>query len=145
MCEVVIRGEGEEFLGMTLLGRSALGAGDYWDGNWVKALVDVHVGGFRGSVDGDLRAEELLRFHRQFELLQQSLRGHAWFETYERWLSIHVAGDGRGHMEVRSVIRDQPVMGNTLDCILVTDQSFTRATVAALAAAVRRFPVIGEP
>jgi hypothetical protein len=63
----------------------------------------------------------------------------------ERWLSIGVAGDGKGHMEFKCVIRDQPGIGNTLDCLLATDQTFTRNIVAELGVAVQAFPVIGKP
>jgi hypothetical protein len=145
MCEVAIRCEGGGFLTITLVGRSHPGASDYWDGNWVMASVGVQAGGFRGSVGGHLRAEELADFHEQLARLQESLRGTAEFATMEGWLSIRVEGDGRGHMECRCVIRDEPGIGNTLDCTLSTDQTFTRSTVAELAAAVQAFPVVGRP
>src|SRR5262249_55665334 len=117
---------------------------DYWDGNWVSAAVDVQAGGFHGSVEGDLRAEELSKFLQQLAGLQKSLDGTAQFETMERWLSIRVTGDGRGHMLVRCVIRDQPGIENKLECRLATYQTFTQATVAALAAAVQASPVVGK-
>jgi hypothetical protein len=145
MCEVAIRCDGGDFLTITLLGRSHPGATDYWDGNWVRAAVELSAGGFRGSVGGDLRSEELSQFHDQLVRLQQSLRGIAEFETMERWLSIRVTGDGKGHMEFRCNIRDRPGIGNTLDCTLATDQTFTRSTVTELGVAVRAFPVIGKP
>jgi hypothetical protein len=145
MCEVTIRCEHGEFLSISLLGRTHPTAADYWDGNWLRAAVKLHAGGFRGSVSGDLRAEELVKFHRQFALLRESLRGQAQFETLEGWLSIQVIGDGHGHMEFRCVIRDEPGTGNTLHCTLGNDQTFTRSTVAELAAAVEAFPVRGKP
>jgi hypothetical protein len=145
MCEVAIRCDGGGFLNITLLGRSHPQASDYWDGNWLQAVVKVEAGGFRGSVGGDLRADELARFLDQFMRLQESLRGTAEFETMEGWLSIRVAGDGQGHMGCRCVIRDKPGIGNTLDCTLTTDQTFTLTTVAQLAVAVKAFPVVGEP
>jgi hypothetical protein len=145
MCQVSIRCNGGGFLTIALLGRSHPGATDYWDGNWVRAAVEVAAGEFRGSAGGDVRAEEVAQFHDQLARLQQSLRGTAEFQTMEGWLSIRVTGDGKGHMEFRCVIRDQPGIGNALDCTLATDQTFTRATVTALAAAVQAFPVIGEP
>ncbi len=109
MCEVAVRCESEECLTISLLGRSHPGATDYWDGNWVRANVKVKAGGFRGSVGGDLRTEELARFLAQLGRLQESLRGTAEFATMEEWLSLRVSGDGKGHMEFRCVIRDQRV------------------------------------
>jgi hypothetical protein len=145
MVEITICCDGGGLLKIALLGRSHPGADDYWDGNWVRAAVDVQTGGFRGSVAGDLRAEELAQFLNQLAPLQETLLGTAEFETMEGWLSIRVAGDGRGHMEFRCVVRDQPGIGNTLDCILACDQTFTQATVVQLAAAVQAFPVVGKP
>jgi hypothetical protein len=145
MCEVTIRREDGEFLTIALVSRSHPGASDYWDGNWVNASVKVWAGGFRGSLGGQVRAEELAAFHDQLARLQESLRGAAEFTTMEGWLSIRVEGDGRGHMECRCVIRDEPGIGNTLDCTLATDQTYTRSTVAELAAAVQAFPSIGTP
>ena len=144
MVEVAVRCEGGEFLTIAVVGRSHL-ATDYWDGNWVTAAVEVQAGGFRGAAGGHLRAEELADFHRQLAQLQESLRGTAEFTTMEGWLSIRVEGDGRGHMACRCVLRDEPGIGNTLDCLLLTDQTFTRSTVAELAAVVQAFPVVGRP
>lgn len=61
-------------------------------------------------------------------------------------VAVHPGGgDGRGHMACRCVVRDEPGIGNTLDCTLATDQTFTRTAVAELAAVVRAFPAIGRP
>ncbi len=100
--------------------------------------------GERCSISGDLRAEELARFYEQLLRLQESLRGTAEFETMERWLAIRVAGDGKGHLAFRCIVSDEPGIGNTLDCTLATDQTFTQTTVAQLGAAVQTFPVIGS-
>jgi hypothetical protein len=145
MCGIAIRCEGGEFLTITLLGRSHPDASDELDGNWITATVEVRAGGFHGSVGGHLRAEELAAFHDALARLQESTRGTAEFATMEGWLSIRVVGDGRGHVECRCVIRDEPGAGNTLDCVLATDQTFTRSTVADLARAVQAFPVLGQP
>lgn len=145
MGEVTIRGENGDLLRITLLGRSHPGATDFWDGNWLWATVEVRAGAFRGSVCGDLRADELFRFLRQLVTLQESLGGTAEFQTMEGWLSLRLVGDGQGHMACRCVLRDKPGIGNALECTLTTDQTFIRETAAQLAAAVQAFPVIGEP
>lgn len=145
MFEVSVRCEGDEFLTITVLGRSHPGSTDFWDGNWVQAAVEVSVGGFRGQVSGNLRADELAAFAERLARLQESLRGEAAFETMEGWLSLRFVGNGRGHLEIRCVVRDQPGVGNTLECVLATDQTFTRSTVGELAAVVQAFPVVGRP
>jgi hypothetical protein len=145
MCEITIRCEGGEFLTITLWGRSHSPATDFWDGNWISAMVKVQAGGFRGSVGGDLRAEELVDFLKHLVLLQEALRGTAQFFTMEGWLSIRVEGDGRGHMKCECTLLDEPGIGNRLEFTLNTDQTFTRSTVDELTAAVHEFPVLGAP
>jgi hypothetical protein len=144
MWEVAIRCEGRNHLTIALWGRSHA-ATDYWDGNWVRTSVEVEVGGFRGSVDGDVRTDELVRFHQQLAHLQQTLWGTAEFATMEGWLSIRAEGDGCGHLTFRCAIYDEPGVGNALHCTLTTDQTFTRNTVAELEKAIEALPVIGTP
>ena len=150
MGEIAIRCEGSDFLTINILGRSHPACPDFWDGNWVRAVVEVSAGGFRGEVSGDLRAEELAAFAEQLARLQETLRGEAAFETMEGWLSIRAIGDGRGHVEFACVVRDLASIsntvatGNTLECVLATDQTFTRSTVAELIAVVQEFPVVGS-
>jgi hypothetical protein len=145
MNEVTVRTNGDEFLTLCLWGHSHPDAEDYWDGNWLYAGIEVKAGGFSGSVGGQVRAEELVAFGEQLKQLQETLRGTAEFKTMEDWLSIRVEGDGRGHMNFRCVILDERGGRATLHCTLATDQTFTRSTLAELAAAVEAFPVRGTP
>jgi hypothetical protein len=144
MCVIRIGGEQAEYLAIHLLGRSHPARQDYWDGNWLRAQVEVAAGGFRGLVIGDLRADEFARFHEQFSRLQESLRGTAEFVTMEGWLSIRVIGDGRGHMSFECEVRDEPGIGNTLSCEFECDQTFVPPILAQVRKALERFPVLGE-
>jgi hypothetical protein len=145
MCTIRVGGERAEFLAITLLGRSHPTAGEYWDGNWVRAIVEVVAGGFRGEVGGDLRTDELAAFHRELFPLVESLSGSARLSTQEDWLSIVVTGDGRGHMELSCEIRDQPGVGNSLAFRLALDQTYLRSMAEQLGRAVSEYPVIGRP
>lgn len=133
-----------EFLKLSLEYRSQPNCDDYWDGNWISASVVVRAGGFRGSIDGDIRAEELDEFRRQFAQLLESLQGVAEFDTLEDWLSIRATGDGHGHIEIRCVVLDQPGIGNKHELTLASDQSFAKQTVSQLAEATKAFPVVGR-
>jgi hypothetical protein len=145
MCTIRVGGENSEFLAITILGRSHTDARDQWDGNWVRASVEVGAGDFRGEVRGDLRAEELVSFHREFARLSGSLVGEARFTTMEDWLSIVVTGDRRGQIELTCEVRDQPGIGNTLAFRLALDQTYLRPMAEQLGRAVSEFPVIGRP
>lgn len=144
MWEVSVRCEGGNHLTLTLWGR-AHAATDYWDGNWVRASVEIEVGGFRGSVGGDVRTDELVRFHDQLAKLQKALNGTAEFSTMEGWLSIRAEGNGRGHIVFRCGIYNEPGGEDVFRCTLATDQTFTRSTVAELADAIAALPIIGTP
>jgi hypothetical protein len=126
------------------VGRSHPAASDYWDGNWVRAVVEVAAGGFRGKVEGDLRADEFDAFRRELDLLGESLAGIARFATMEGWLSISATGDGHGHIELSCEVCDQPGIGNTLAFRLALDQTYLRPLVAQLRQAMAKLPVIGE-
>jgi hypothetical protein len=66
-------------------------ASDYWDGNWVYAIVKIAARAFRGEFEAQLRAEEFVSFRDQLRPLPESLKGHAEFETTEGWLIIDMA------------------------------------------------------
>lgn len=118
---------------------------DFWDGNWVACAIDVKVGGFRGHVDADLRAEEFMTFRDGLQRLYDQLAGEAVFKTMEHWLTILVRGDGRGHFEAQCELRDDPGMGNRLVFSLAFDQTELLPILRSLDAVLRAFPVIGRP
>jgi hypothetical protein len=145
MCTIRVGGERREFLAITLLGRSHPDARDCWDGNWVRAAVEVAAGGFRGQVVGDLRVDELVALHRDLVQLVESLVGEARFTTMEDWLTIDATGDGRGHIALSCEVRDRPGIGNLLTFRLTLDQTDLQPMVTQLGRALSEFPVLGRP
>jgi hypothetical protein len=144
MCVIRIGGEESEFLSITVLGRSHPECNDFWDGNWLRARVEIAVGGFRALVICDLRSEELRQFHCDLARLQETTRGVAEFFTMERWLFLRVVGDGRGHVLFQCKVNDNAGIGNTLSCELNVDQTFVRLFLGQLAIALQVYPVVGE-
>jgi hypothetical protein len=118
---------------------------DYWDGNWIGCTIDVRAGGFRGSVNADLRTEEFVSFRDALRDLYDRLAGEAMFETMEHWLTIKIVGDGRGHFEAKCELRDDPGMGNRLEFALAFDQTDLPPVLRDLDAIVAAFPVVGRP
>ena len=59
-------------------------------------------------------------------------------------------GNGNGHVEFNCVVRDLASIGNTaetgntLECVLATDQTFTWSTLADLFAALKEFLIVGK-
>jgi hypothetical protein len=144
MCVIRFGYDDVEFLAITLLGRAHPDCTDYWDGNWLRAKVELVAGGFRGVVRGDLRTDELARFHAELLSLDESLHGAAEFATMEGWLTIDIRGNGRGRIDLDCELKDEPGIGNTLICRLTHDQSFLRPMLAQLGQGLRDYPILGH-
>jgi hypothetical protein len=146
MAEAVIRfGGGEaEYLTLRVHGRNIPDATDYWDGNFLWCTAEVVAGAFRGSLSNVLRNEDLGRFLARVEELYQRLDGEALLDTLEGWLDLRLIGDGRGHIEARGQLCDDPAHGNTLEFRLFFDQTFLPPIIGQLRAALEQFPVVGQ-
>jgi hypothetical protein len=118
---------------------------DYWDGNWMNALVELAVGAFRGRFTANLRTDEFARFRSELESLYDSLSGSAEFHSMEEWLTIRFTGDARGHFDIRCTVRDQAGVGNTLTFALAIDQTQLPAVLRALRDIEEAWPVVGDP
>jgi hypothetical protein len=104
----------------------------------------VSAGAFRGKVDGLLRNEDLARFLPSVERLSEQLSGEALFDTIEGWLDVRLAGDGRGHVELRGQIVDAPADGNSLEFRLSLDQTYLPPLMVQLRSALEQFPIVGQ-
>ena len=125
--------------------RSHADAVDYWDGNWIDSTVVVVAGDFRGEYGACLRAEEFISFRRDLERLHEELRGQGRFHSMEEWVSIDLAGDGRGHFSGICCLRDRAGDGNRLECQVEFDQSDIPAMLDDLRKIETAFPVLGDP
>jgi hypothetical protein len=146
MAEAVIRfgGDEAEYLTLTVHGRNIPDATDYWDGNFLWCTAEVVAGAFRGSLSNVLRNEDLARFLTRVEELYRRLDGEALLDTLDGWLDLRLIGDGRGHVEARGQLCDDPVHGNTLEFRLYFDQTLLPPIMGQLRAALERFPVMGH-
>jgi hypothetical protein len=144
--EMLIRfgGETEEYLALLIHGRTHADSADYWDGNWLSCTAEVQTGAFRGRIESSLRNEDLARFLSSLEALYERLTGEALFDTLDGWLDIRVIGDGRGHVEVRGQLCDDPVYGNSLEFRLFFDQTCLPSLIARLRAVLAAYPVVGK-
>ena len=136
-------GSTSEIVKLSVFGRSHPHASDYWDGNWIKVRLTVIAAGFSGILTGDLRTDELSRFHKQISHLYENLSGLAELVTMEGWLKIQVRGDRRGHIICHCEIRDQPGSSNILVCTLRFDQTYLPTTLRELVSVLAAFPVLG--
>jgi len=91
----VIIGSSTYGIAMTIRRRLLADASDYGDGNWLSATIDFSIKLFKGSVPGNIRAQELVRFYEQVQKLNQTLAGTAEFSTMENWFGITLSADKR--------------------------------------------------
>jgi hypothetical protein len=144
MHEVRIGGEAAEFLSLAIHGREFTDSADYWDGNWLTCDVEVAAGAFRGAFGRTIRNEDLERFRCRLVQLYEELSGTATLETLEGWLCLDVVGDGRGHLEAKGLLCDDPVYGHSLEFRLYLDQTYLPALIRQLEEVCRAYPVIGR-
>jgi hypothetical protein len=135
-----------EHLSITVLGREHAGADDYWDGNWVIAMISVAAGGFRGSVRASLRTDEIHRFNEGLKFVNQNLFGAAVLESMEHWISLTVKAGSRGRIEISGELMDGAGVGNVLSFSLAeVDQTYLAGWISDLDDVEKAFPVIGRP
>jgi hypothetical protein len=83
---------------------------------------------------------ELTKFLSELRPLHQTLSGTAKFTTMEEQINLHLAGDGKGHIELCGEIADQPGIGNRLQFALQFDQSQLEASIRELEQVTLQFP-----
>ena len=115
--------------------------GEYHDDNWLTVEIRVQAGGFHGKAGAAIVTDELFRFASQLRLLYETLSGSAEFTTMDEQLSLRLAGDGKGHIELRGTVADQPGIGNRLQFTLQFDQSQLGTSIRELEAVTLQFPV----
>jgi hypothetical protein len=116
-------------------------SGEYYDHNWLRTDVRVSAGKFRGEVYATIITSELVAFLSELRTLYERLNGSAEFKTMEEQLSLRLVGDGRGHIELRGEVADQPGIGNRLHFTLQFDQSQLGAAIRELEQVTSQFPV----
>lgn len=118
-------------------------ADDYWDGNWLLAAIRVLCGGRRLEYEASLRAEEFVAFHAGVRRLLNHPEGTAGFKTMERWLRIHIHGDGQGHFRADCGATGRPGLDRQIDFTFDVDRAALPPVVSGLDAIVAAFPVRG--
>jgi carbon monoxide dehydrogenase subunit G len=133
-----------EFILIDATSRSHPSADDFDDGNWLNAKVLVKAGSFKGAINGQIRADELAFFRDELTKLYKSLSGSAKFSTMEEWLSLKIAGDGKGHFTLTGEIMDEVGLGNILKFKFDFDQTFIPKVLNDLEKVIKAFPVLGK-
>ena len=137
-----------EHLAVEVLAREHPDKSDYWDGNWLTAMIDVASGAWHGNYQAALRAEEFVHFRDQLHRLSEDRESPpAEFESMEPWLrfSVH-RSDRHGQMRVSGRAQTEPFFDshNVLYFVLELEQGFLGATLNELGKVIEEFPVVGS-
>src|SRR5689334_5098574 len=87
----------KERLEVILLGHPADPKSEGYD--WIKGLVRIDVGAFKGELEITLCVSDIIRFKEQLEPVYKNLKGVAEFKTIEDQLAIRIEVDQLGHVE----------------------------------------------
>ncbi len=142
--EIRIGHSEHEFISIEVINRSHPNTNDFHDGNWLTTKIIVKAGSFSGSVNGQLRADELISFQNELAQIYQSLSGHAKFLTMEEWLSFEITGDGKGHFSFNGEVADAIGDGNILKFRLDFDQTFMPEILSSFEKVTKAFPILGK-
>ena len=134
-------GETKERLEIDVLGYERAASGEYYDDNWLRAVISASVGGFSGKFNAAFLTSELLGFRDELQTLYNSLRGVARFVTMEEQLFIDLTGNGCGGILLKAIALDAPGNGNRLQFELTLDQTCLLSALEGLNEVIDRFPV----
>jgi hypothetical protein len=129
----------KERVAVTLLGSPSDPKSEGYD--WVKALVQVEVGAFKGELEIYIGVSDMIRFKEQLEPVYRNLEGIAEFKTIEDQLAIKIEVDKLGHVQASGFILDDFVSGNKLNFNISYDQTLLSHTISEIdEALVELFP-----
>ena len=73
---------------------------------WFDAEVEVRCDGWHGKFGASFMQGELTRFARELRILHEQLNGEAILAPLEPNLELTFTGDGKGHVEVKGIARN---------------------------------------
>jgi hypothetical protein len=144
--EVRFSSDHEDYLALSVRGRSYRHQRDYWDGNWLLVTATIHVGKFSGEVPGMLRAEELITFSQKLHEFLLTLKGMVSFETAEEWLHFHIETDAHGKLEISGTLSDDVSFPyNSLKFTIPTNPRLLATPLQQLQTVTQTFPLVSRP
>jgi hypothetical protein len=141
MKRVAFGGAEHERLEIVVHGYERQAMGDYYDDNWLTVNVSIQAGSFQGRFQTAFLTAELEAFRDELRRLLETLKGEAVFHTLEEQLTLTLQGDGLGHIQVHGKAIDQAGIGNCLEFGIAIEQTQLQASLRALEAVVKEYPV----
>ena len=111
-----------------------------YDANWLRCLITVELGKFRGEVEASLTTNDFSRLAAQVAQLVSGAVGTASFDTIEESLTLGIAIDHAGRATISGMLRADASRRTSLSFDFESDVSFVRQLQIQLALVVSEFP-----
>ncbi|WP_111309759.1 WapI family immunity protein [Confluentibacter sediminis] len=115
-----------------------------WDKNSLNSMISVKVGAFSGKFKADLMTSDFEIFKRELKIVYSELNRGATFEGIESQVTIHIKGDGIGHLNAKCWLMDYAGTGNELKCEFDFDQTQLPKLIDQLENITSEYPTTGE-
>ena len=118
---------------------------DYYDGNWLRAHLNVKLEAFVGEFDFCILAQELERLYGGLRRMHETLTGDATLHCIEPYVEMRATIDKLGKVDWVGSVQYPLGIGATLAFSFKADQSYLSASLDSLKLILERYPVKGNP
>ncbi|MES2461035.1 MAG: hypothetical protein V4671_10660 [Armatimonadota bacterium] len=118
---------------------------DYWNRNWVSALIMARLPGFWVAFRDEIHLSDLEPFHRDLQTLYTELKGTARLHVMNGCLDLSGEIDHLGHLHWNAEIAHPVGAGNEarLTFAMHADQSYLPSLLAQIKTVMEAFPIKG--
>ena len=136
---VEIKGNGD-FILIDIIGYQYPNEESGYDANWLNAEISFKVGGFLGKFNSYQMSSDFEIFEKELKILYNNLNRSANFQGVESQVTIHIEGDGQGHLIAKCWLIDIPGNENELKCKINFDQTQIPKIINQLQKIIDKFP-----
>lgn len=140
---MLLRCDEENFLEIKVLGRKYPDTNNYWDINWLDAIVKISAFGFTADYYTNLRTDEFQSFYNALIPLKDTTGNEAEFSSMEEGLYLNCAIRRTGRLDCKGTA--QNFSGNKLEFSLSADNQVLYDVLNQLESLLKDYPVIGTP
>ncbi len=135
-----IKGEGGNFLSITVTGYEYQSADNESDLNWLKGELALSIGAFSANYNLMLETYDLEELQKQLVSLNGSLAKKVSFSTTEEAISFEIQIGSTGLLDISGVAQD-PRTGSAFKFKFISDQSFIKPILEQLCEVTSAFPI----
>lgn len=137
--------DGGNYLKINPTGLINYGSSKDWDRNWIRAVISVQGGVFKGKYDADLTTFDFENLKQNLNSVYDNLKGKIEFRDLEGYVNLKIVGNGAGNFMANVVCNDKPGINVAeLKFDLSFDQTFIKDMVRSLNEITKQYPVVAD-